>query len=151
MPKASRYLREGYTFHLTHRCHDRRFLLKFAKDRDVYREWLRVAIKRMIYQLGRFMRSLCLTTQFQGQNKASKVIFRQDISLNPLRLNDLMWRSHARTRFNFYHGQLAVSSGTPKIFWVPGSVENSWFLVGFDASALFCLTKPVIMYILSVK
>jgi putative transposase len=46
MPRASRYLREGYTFHLTHRCHDRRFLLKFARDRDVYREWLRVAIKR---------------------------------------------------------------------------------------------------------
>ena len=46
MPRASRNLMEGYTFHLTHRCHDRRFLLKFARDRDVYREWLRVAIKR---------------------------------------------------------------------------------------------------------
>jgi putative transposase len=46
MPRASRYLREGYTFHLTHRCHDRRFLLKFARDRDLYREWLRVGIKR---------------------------------------------------------------------------------------------------------
>jgi len=46
MPRASRYLKEGYTFHLTHRCHDRRFLLKFARDRDVYREWLRVGIKR---------------------------------------------------------------------------------------------------------
>ncbi len=46
MPRASRYLREGYTFHLTHRCHDRRFLLKFARDRDVYREWLRVGVRR---------------------------------------------------------------------------------------------------------
>lgn len=46
MPRATRYLREGYTFHLTHRCHDRRFLLKFARDRDVYREWLRVGVKR---------------------------------------------------------------------------------------------------------
>jgi len=46
MPRASRYLREGYTFHLTHRCHDRRYLLKFARDRDVYRDWLRVGIKR---------------------------------------------------------------------------------------------------------
>jgi len=46
MPRASRYLREGCTFHLTHRCHNRRFLLKFARDRDVCREWLRVAIKR---------------------------------------------------------------------------------------------------------
>ena len=46
MPRASRYLREGYTFHLTHRCHDRRFLLKFARDRNTYREWLRQAVKR---------------------------------------------------------------------------------------------------------
>jgi len=46
MPRASRYLRRGYTFHLTHRCHDRRFLLKFARDREVYREWLRVAVHR---------------------------------------------------------------------------------------------------------
>jgi putative transposase len=46
MPRASRYLREGYTYHLTHRCHDRRYLLKFAKDRDAYREWLRKAAKR---------------------------------------------------------------------------------------------------------
>ena len=46
MPRSSRYLREGYTYHLTHRCHDRRFLLKFARDRDVYRRWLRVAVQR---------------------------------------------------------------------------------------------------------
>jgi putative transposase len=32
--------------HLTHRCHDRRFLLKFARDRDAYRKWLRVAVHR---------------------------------------------------------------------------------------------------------
>lgn len=43
MPRASRYLIEGYTYHLTHRCHNRSFLLRFAKDRDVYRHWLRIA------------------------------------------------------------------------------------------------------------
>jgi len=32
MPRASRYLRSGYTYHLTHRCHDRRFLLKFVRE-----------------------------------------------------------------------------------------------------------------------
>lgn len=37
---------EGYTYHLTHRCHDRRFLLKFRKERDAYREWLRIGVKR---------------------------------------------------------------------------------------------------------
>ena len=46
MPRASRYLRQGYTYHLTQRCHDWRFLLRFARDRDVYREWLRVATAR---------------------------------------------------------------------------------------------------------
>lgn len=46
MPNASRYLEPGYTYHLTHRCHDRRFLLKFARDRDMYRRWLREGARR---------------------------------------------------------------------------------------------------------
>ena len=46
MPRASRYLLPGYTYHLTQRCHNRAFLLRFAKDRDAYREWLRVGAKR---------------------------------------------------------------------------------------------------------
>ena len=37
---------EGYTYHLTHRCHNRKFLLRFARDRDAYREWLREGIRR---------------------------------------------------------------------------------------------------------
>ena len=40
MPRASDYLIEGYTYHLTHRCHNRKFLLRFARDRNAYREWL---------------------------------------------------------------------------------------------------------------
>lgn len=46
MPRASRYMKEGYTFHLTHRCHDRRYLLRFARDRNAYRKWLREAVLR---------------------------------------------------------------------------------------------------------
>jgi|APSaa5957512622_1039677.scaffolds.fasta_scaffold80425_1 putative transposase len=46
MPRASDYLLEGYTYHLTQRCHNREFLLGWAKDRDVYREWLRQGVKR---------------------------------------------------------------------------------------------------------
>ena len=46
MPRAPDYLLEGYTYHLTHRCHDREFLLRFAKDRTVYREWLREGVRR---------------------------------------------------------------------------------------------------------
>ena len=37
---------EGHTYHLTHRCHDRRFLLRFKRERKAYREWLRVGVKR---------------------------------------------------------------------------------------------------------
>lgn len=46
MPRASRYLQAGYTYHLTHRCHDRRFLIKFVRDRDTYRKWLYEAVRR---------------------------------------------------------------------------------------------------------
>ncbi|MBT7065369.1 MAG: transposase [Verrucomicrobia bacterium] len=46
MPRSSDYLLEGYTYHLTQRCHNREFLLCRAKDRDVYREWLRQGVKR---------------------------------------------------------------------------------------------------------
>lgn len=46
MPRATRYLMEGYIYHLTHRCHDRRFLLKFKRERDAYREWLRIGTQR---------------------------------------------------------------------------------------------------------
>ncbi len=28
-------------YHVTHRCHDRSYLLRFVRDRDIYREWLR--------------------------------------------------------------------------------------------------------------
>jgi putative transposase len=40
MPRANRYYLPGNTYHLTHRCHDRRFLLRFAIDRDAYRRIL---------------------------------------------------------------------------------------------------------------
>jgi putative transposase len=41
MPRANRYILPGQVYHLTHRFHDRRFLFRFAKDRDGYRRRLR--------------------------------------------------------------------------------------------------------------
>lgn len=41
MPRANRYWVKGAAYHLTHRCHNREFLLKRVKDRDAYRELLR--------------------------------------------------------------------------------------------------------------
>ncbi|MBU0677083.1 MAG: transposase [Verrucomicrobia bacterium] len=45
MPKALRYFVKGQHYHLTHRCHNRSFLFRFAKDRDMYREMLRQRLK----------------------------------------------------------------------------------------------------------
>lgn len=45
MPRATDYLVEGYTYHLTHRCIEKRFFLKSRKDRNTYRKWLYEAVK----------------------------------------------------------------------------------------------------------
>ena len=45
MPRANRYLLPGYTYHLTHRCHNRSFLFRFAKDRTEYSHRLRAAVR----------------------------------------------------------------------------------------------------------
>ena len=36
MARAKRHCIPGYIWHITHRCHKREFLLKFAKDRHRY-------------------------------------------------------------------------------------------------------------------
>jgi putative transposase len=46
MPRANRYFVPGLVWHLTHRCHKREFLLKFARDRSSYIRWLFEARKR---------------------------------------------------------------------------------------------------------
>ena len=51
MPRANRYILPGRIYHLTHRCHDRTFLLKFAKDRDGYRSRLREATRNVAASL----------------------------------------------------------------------------------------------------
>ena len=40
MPRANRFFIPGHIYHLTHRCHDRNFLLKFDKDKKVWLHWL---------------------------------------------------------------------------------------------------------------
>ena len=40
VPRANRYFVPGKFYHLTHRCHDRRFLFKFVRDRNQYRQLL---------------------------------------------------------------------------------------------------------------
>lgn len=40
MPHANRYFLPGYVWHITHCCHQRKFLLKFAHDPRRYVHWL---------------------------------------------------------------------------------------------------------------
>ena len=46
MARANRCYVPGYAWHITHRCHDRAFLLKAAIERDTWRRWLLEATKR---------------------------------------------------------------------------------------------------------
>jgi hypothetical protein len=46
MPRANRHFLSGYVWHITHRCHQKQFLLKFACDRRRYLRWLFEAKKR---------------------------------------------------------------------------------------------------------
>jgi len=46
MPRANRLNSGGGIFHVTHRCHNRQFLLKFARDRNSYRARLRQHLAR---------------------------------------------------------------------------------------------------------
>jgi len=40
MPRANRCYLEGHIWHITHRCHRRRFLLRFVRDRRAWVGWL---------------------------------------------------------------------------------------------------------------
>ena len=46
MPRASRHFIPGHVWHITHRCHKKEFLLKFARDRRRWLWWLFEARKR---------------------------------------------------------------------------------------------------------
>lgn len=46
MPRANRYHLPHYVWHITHRCHRRQFLLKFARDRRAWIDWLYAARKQ---------------------------------------------------------------------------------------------------------
>ena len=46
MPRGNRHFLPGQVWHITHRCHQQVFLLKFARDRQHYLRWLFEAKKR---------------------------------------------------------------------------------------------------------
>lgn len=46
MPRANRHFIPGYIWHITHRCHNKQFLLQYEKDRISWIGWIRKAQKR---------------------------------------------------------------------------------------------------------
>lgn len=46
MARANRHFLPGYIWHVTQRCHRQQFLLRFARDRDAWVDWLFEARKR---------------------------------------------------------------------------------------------------------
>jgi putative transposase len=46
MPRANRHFLLDQVWHITHRCHQKKFLLKFARDRRRYLHWIFEAKKR---------------------------------------------------------------------------------------------------------
>jgi putative transposase len=46
MPRANRCFVPGQIWHITHRCHERAFLLKFKRDKLRYLDWLYEARRR---------------------------------------------------------------------------------------------------------
>jgi len=47
MPPANRHFLPGYVWHITHRCHQKKFLLKSARERRRYLYWVFEAKKRL--------------------------------------------------------------------------------------------------------
>ena len=51
MPRANRHHIPGQVWHITHRCHEKEFLLKFTRDRKIWLHWLFEAKKRYGLQI----------------------------------------------------------------------------------------------------
>ena len=58
MPRGNRLSGDGGIFHVTHRCHNKAYLLKFARDRDAYRDKLR----EHLHQFDVSILDYCLTS-----------------------------------------------------------------------------------------
>jgi putative transposase len=46
MPRANRYIQPGHVYHITHRCHNRAFFLRYGLDRTEYCSRLRDAVRK---------------------------------------------------------------------------------------------------------
>ena len=80
----------GHLWHITHRCHKREFLLKFARDRRRWLQWLLEAKKR--YGLVSQMRSAAISVPSnlaEGAARKGKKEFLQFINIAQGSLGEL--------------------------------------------------------------
>jgi putative transposase len=75
MPRANRYYLPGAVWHITHRCHDQQFLLKFERDRLRWKQWLFQARKRYGLSILNYMATsnhVHMLVQDQGRGEISR-------------------------------------------------------------------------------
>ncbi len=66
MARAKRHYLPGHAWHITHRCHEREFLLKFGRDRRRWMQWLFEAKKRY---------GLCILNYMATSNHIHLLVF----------------------------------------------------------------------------
>ena len=107
MPRTNRVSGDGGVLHLTHRCHNRAFLLKFARDRDAYRSLLREHLHQ--YDVG--LLDFCVTSNHvhllvDGTDRREISRFMQEVASEFARAYNR--RKHRMNAFwgDNYHGTL---------------------------------------------
>jgi hypothetical protein len=109
MPRANRYFLPGGAYHLTHRCHNKSWLFRFARDRTEYCRRLRDCLRsfdftrsgpatgriwtsaRPSMALGPSANGKALTFDFRGQKHRLMGVEQPVESLTLLPQNDLPW------------------------------------------------------------
>ena len=130
MPGSNRYFVPSYAYHLTHRCHNREFLLRFAKDRDRYRMLLREAVLEFGVSLldcrsvgtsgaGRSLPSFVQVADLRAAKQASRMIPRPfcivtgiDRSLSP---NELPRSDPGHQSLRRANPEFAVDGGFKRV------------------------------------
>jgi REP-associated tyrosine transposase len=68
MPRANRHYLPGEIWHLTHRYHQRQFLLRYARDRHAWMGWLYEVCKRF---------GLCVLNYMVASNHIHLLVYDQ--------------------------------------------------------------------------
>ena len=112
MPRANRYIVEGHAYHITHRCHDRSFLLRFGLDRDEYRRRLRAELKGS----GVWLLAYCITSNHVHMLVTARTLERLSRFMQKLQGEFAEWYNVRRKRSNAFWGDryhcTMIESGT---------------------------------------